>query len=126
MRMNHTAEPWRTYFYDPIGHAIAAGPDVPDYYPSKMVVDFGSSQDGDTVSVISKENADRAVACVNACAGIADPSVVPDLLAALDRFSELADHAHSDLGMFPDCCDEILCPYCEARALVARVKGGAA
>ena len=32
--------------------------------------------------------ADRAIACVNACAGMADPTAVPDLLAALTYITE--------------------------------------
>lgn len=37
---------------------------------------------------IARANGERIVACVNACEGIADPGVVPEMLAALKFVSE--------------------------------------
>ena len=54
-------------------------------------------------------NARRIVDCVNACEGIADPSVVPDLLAALEGLCERVSAEKIE----------------QASALIARAKGDA-
>jgi hypothetical protein len=91
----HTPEPWRVHFYNEnVGYGIAAGPDIPTQWPDKMVVEFGGTQDGDSQGVISKENAERVVACVNACKGLPDPGVVPEIVAVL-RECETDDGASS-------------------------------
>lgn len=63
-------------------------------------------------------NAARIVACVNACEGLADPSVVPDLLAALEGIELKSAGSICDSGR-PD-INEI------ARAAIAKAKGGGA
>lgn len=64
----------------------------------------------------------RAVACVNACAGLADPSVVPELVAFLDFIPGPPDDADSWDGMLA--CVEALQDVREAAdALLARIGG---
>ena len=57
-------------------------------------------------------NAARIVACVNACEGLADPSVVPELLAMLYKLAP------------EDCNGDEGCRHCLAHALIARAEGG--
>lgn len=59
------------------------------------------------VEAEAEANARRIVACVNACEGIADPSVVRELLAALEGF------LHADPDVFAD-------ELAAARAAIAR------
>jgi len=65
-----------------------------------------------------KANAARIVACVNACAGIADPSAIPGLLRA-------AKVAKEDLGKY--CCigfgDALHFSFTQLLAAIAKVEG---
>lgn len=78
--MNHTKEPWDVapksphLIYSLIGDAIAECDGSVD----------GKSREWDHA------NAARIVACVNACAGIADPSAIPDAIHALQKIVEWA------------------------------------
>lgn len=56
-------------------------------------------------------NAARIVACVNACEGLADPSVVPELLAALEELLELHIAHHNNPA------------HVSARAAIAKARG---
>lgn len=83
----HTPESWQIWrdgTNDNPSHAITAddGPIV-----------------AQTVGGNDAANAKRIVACVNACKGIADPSVVPELLAALQAICEFWDFATTEEGM---------------------------
>ena len=64
--INHTKEPW-----DGDGAAIFTD------------IDIAMCVDHDVGREISIANARRIVACVNACAGIADPSAIQDALRDL-------------------------------------------
>lgn len=48
-------------------------------------------------SEVNAANAERIVACVNACEGIADPSAVPELLAHLEKCANVISHCLSEL-----------------------------
>lgn len=53
-------------------------------------VDIAMCVDHDVGREVSIANARRIVACVNACAGIADPSAIPDAIHALQKLVEWA------------------------------------
>jgi hypothetical protein len=80
------------------------------------------------VSHVSPHNAERIVACVNACEGVADPSVVPDLIIELRRahamFAETIKIARK--GRDLDCVD-VFGAFNKAKAsieeLIARAEG---
>lgn len=53
---------------------------------------------GSSNTLVAKANAARIVACVNACEGISDPSVVPEMLKALKEVaSSNADNGYGDV-----------------------------
>lgn len=60
-----------------------------------------------TTTVEQEANAERIVACVNACEGIADPSCVPEMLRVAGRI--LAAHESGNNGMIMG--EAVLCPY---------------
>jgi hypothetical protein len=67
----HTLEPWEV---SELGKLSGSLTEYGNYYIVRAV-DPEGTQD--------KDNRKRIVECVNACAGIADPSVVPELVEAL-------------------------------------------
>lgn len=86
--MSHTPEPW--YAQDVFGDqvhdgsmAVCAGRDEVGN-PNPIAGVFGVDGDHRELSPKTKQeataNANRIVACVNACEGIKDPSVIPQLL----------------------------------------------
>lgn len=64
-----------------------------------------------------EDNAERIVACVNACEGIADPSCVPELLAAL----KACDERMTELQKMTDY--PLAWPRVLARAAIAKAEG---
>jgi hypothetical protein len=81
--MNHTPEPWKTHecFSDSgliMGHAL---------------VDASGLRIADTIGAdarrdVDDANASRIVACVNGCAGLAHPELVPSLVSNLRMLLE--------------------------------------
>lgn len=71
----HTPEPWHS---DAAGFIYAKVDGVGDSMVAE-VRGFGRLVHG---------NRDRIVACVNACKGLADPSVVPELLESLETLMD--------------------------------------
>ena len=93
----------------------------------EMVADFGmfcETDDGRQFDETNKPNAKRAVSCWNACEGLADPSVVPELLGLAEKLAQA----------YVIVCDDAGKPYYQSSAsvyaalmsIVARAKGGAA
>ena len=68
----HTPEPWEIEVWGHELFGVYPNPAGPEGVIAR-VTEGGAE---------NKANAHRIVACVNACAGIADPSAVPDLLEA--------------------------------------------
>lgn len=93
----HTAEPW---FF---GSVITAA----DHVGIAQIMDNPKWPNGEV-----EANAQRIVACVNACEGIADPSVVPEMLEAL-RAVHNSLFLHSE---YPKVCEQV-------DAAIARVEG---
>jgi len=55
-------------------------------------------------------NARRLVSCWNACAGLADPSVVPEMLAALKQASNMIyDEYGAARQEWLDQCNKVIC-----------------
>lgn len=106
--MSHTKEPWNCDGADEDGDIVFA-----DRFLE--VVAETSREDGDRQKAFA--NAARIVACVNACAGIADPSSIPVLVAAAEVVIEraTANDAHS--------CWKSLSSLKDA---LAKLKGGTA
>jgi len=63
------------------------------------------------------ENGARIVACVNACEGIEDPSVVPDLVKALEALVRADNGTGSILRSSTETWDDY------ARAILAKARG---
>lgn len=79
----HTKEPWEIFHY---ATRTLTGVCVPD-----------PEGDGATIAdFVNREDAERAVACVNACAGIKDPAAIRELVAvakgALEELKLLEVH----------------------------------
>lgn len=115
--LKHTPEPWR------VGrHAVVAdvpvvggcsGTDDVDYYGGHLVCE-----------TVTEANAERIIACVNACKGI-NPEAVPDLLEAcealpLDKFR---DGEPPDAADFKDNADAFLRAMRLARVAIAKATG---
>ena len=81
----------------------------------------------------SKERATRIVECVNACAGIADPSVIPELVEGLEALiDKFVGYSLISTGVMslknlkevkPE-HDELRNSLNDARALLSKIKGG--
>ena len=86
MSAQHTDTPWAIYT-DSRGRIVGTAPGIEAADMSIVcfgdVVDGFSGVRGDGDPGIALANARRIVECVNACEGIADPSVVPELVEAL-------------------------------------------
>ena len=67
--------------------------------------------DGVGIELPAQANAERLAACWNACRGIADPSVVPELVDVLEDIVQWAG------------CDSMEDEFRRARALLKRVRG---
>lgn len=79
--------------------------------------------------VPTNADADRIVACVNACAGIADPSAVRDLLEAVKRMNRAIENYSAEFnpsGRPKKVCDwrQFNEDLCFARAAIAKCEGG--
>jgi len=93
---NHTPEPWHWNLED-YSMATLSGPDYMEQHvlavsPCDSCLEVAKKKSSDQkpswkwgrCMTPTKANADRIVACVNACKGI-NPEAVPDLLEALER-----------------------------------------
>lgn len=98
--MEHTPTPWRVgdedSFMDGYPHIeIEAGELGTLSYHQPVLVQGQWNGKSAPITDVSKANAARIVSCVNACEGIEDPSVVPELVEALERarvqFANYAD-----------------------------------
>jgi hypothetical protein len=69
--------------------------------------DSASAVYGSVTDEARSANATRIVSCVNACQGIADPSVIPELVHFLSRISDILSEQDFE----------------EARSLLYRLKG---
>jgi len=113
----HTPGPW--FLEKPEGDYDAiSGVDWYDLASVVIRVDGEDSPEG-------QANAARIVACVNACEGLADPSVVPELVTALecvtdDLEAEIEDRRGSVLQRTLDRDLEVVH---QARAAIAKAKG---
>jgi hypothetical protein len=99
----HTPGPWRVGTHREI---IAANGDV--------LTD--SLYSGDCGIEGADANADRLVACLNACEGIADPSVVPHALGFLERLVNCPGLGFTDQATGETWHDQL-------QALLVRVEG---
>ncbi len=93
--MNHTPEPWGVY-------PLADDNDLPAILSGDGKLELLISEVSDEESIA---NVERAVSCVNACAGIPDPeTTVPELVAALRSICEqVHQYAINDENELPDC-----------------------
>jgi len=98
----HTPEPWDVvpanehhgfYITSDFGNTICDLYTMSD--PGVLSPDYGKpSKPVSFMHEMAGPNAARIVACVNACEGIADPSVVPELVAVLREVNaELFEYA---------------------------------
>lgn len=78
MKTEHTPEPWE-FYTTPDGETVIA---VADGGPAIASIAEEASTE------LNEADAERIVACVNACKGL-NPEAVPDLLAALGPFTIL-------------------------------------
>lgn len=80
-------------------------------------------------SGVQEANARRIVDCVNACEGIADPSVVPELVAALEEARDSLAFAHKELtarGLIPQEDAQLLSDrIVDASTALAKIGGDA-
>ena len=106
--MTHTKEPW------------AVGKDPSDKGTiygmfGRLAVSIGGEAER------TNANAARIVACVNACAGIADPAIVPELVAALERQADnmafVLNNATISAGRYEKLHRELA----EDRAILSRI-----
>jgi hypothetical protein len=87
----HTPEPWEVWKHETI---LPSGSKVRSISVDQKIAEGKSdiakcwyNSNGLSLEE-SAANATRIVACVNACAGIDDPSVIPDMRLALKRVCE--------------------------------------
>ena len=106
----HTPGPWYVAAEDLSGGRY--------YSISSQNCDF-FIHDGAHEEENGEANAARIVACVNACEGIADPAVVPELLAFVADFIAVMNRD----GFTGDEPDRL---HKEATAIIAKATGGAA
>lgn len=86
-----------------------------NFIPWYFDADSGNSAYPNGLEYLESEDAQRAVACVNACEGIADPSVVPEILAQLKVLRDkLIQYAGPENGLYE---------VTEANAIIARAEG---
>lgn len=107
MTTKHTAEPWKVMRDDRGLWIAASNPNDPSR--CVIVAELGFTALNDS----KKANAERIVACVNACEGI-NPEAVPDALAA---FKCLVDWVHNN-------CEDPACtvPLNAARAAITKAE----
>ena len=107
---HHTPGPWTTRKGNTRWSVVGGG----QYIAYAVSGTPGLGPDGE------RANAERIVACVNACEGLADPAVVPELLAALKVVTECLESTRDcSLGNDPEgsaACDR-------ARAAIAKAEG---
>lgn len=84
MKTKHTPGPWG--FNVGKNGKVNGFEAVRIYGKEDMVLDFAHCNPGQ-----NEIDAARVVACVNACEGIEDPSVVPDLLSGLKDLFQMID-----------------------------------
>lgn len=103
----HTPEPWR------VESTTVWNKDF-----RILQTDHCGSNKGD----IKQANAKRIVTCVNACAGIANPEALPDIVetlrVALKDASQIPEHASS--RVLNDALNELIC---QARDALAKLEG---
>ena len=106
--MTHSPEPWRKVPENELGYC-AAGPGIEDAQQNAVVSTVCRECLGDDER-LSEANAERVVACVNACAGITTEllhqAARMETLIVLGSTKQLQDHLLNALDM------EIL-PCCE-------------
>ena len=116
----HTPGPWfvgtqNDGLYIIAGRKPAPNNDYPWHdAPRVCLATMQGPSASDCLPVNKDANAARIVACVNACEGIADPSVVPELLAALQLISNGPHDAEAIADMLG-----------QVRAILAKATGGA-
>jgi hypothetical protein len=92
--VKHTPEPWLVDPDEPTIHAIDRRVLIADCRVTQVAATRPPREPG-----VDDANADRIVACVNACAGIADPADLrrqrDELLAILSRLTEKVERANS-------------------------------
>ena len=103
MDTNHTPEPWPT----PVRFDIT-GPADDDYSCYWDIVNVGMLD--------SEEDAVRAVACVNACAGI-NPEAVPEMREALRAIISVPAEQFANARQFQAWCE------LKSRAALAKAEG---
>ena len=110
----HTPEPWFCDSADVEGAERAA---VRAEDGALVAIAWAGERDGIGVMGDAEQDANsaRIVACVNACAGLPDPALVPELVKMLRR---VLDTCTQDFG----CC-EVEGVAEAARALLARAEG---
>ena len=111
----HTTTPWFVDPTDSEGRTVSACADG-----SGAIAECGL--DYSTLErKPGRADAARIVACVNACAGLADPAAVPDLLAALEKcawvLAECSVGKDKLADLFPKKLEQ-------ARAAIARATAG--
>lgn len=85
----HTKEPWEIFHY---ATRSLTGVCVPD-----------PEGDGATIAdFVDREDAERAVACVNACAGIKDPAAIRELVEVAQKCDNRLRHATQRLRLTHD------------------------
>ena len=89
----HTPEPWAVHEWGSPGSGRRFGIETADQRHGLAAI--APNETASTMLSMDEHraNAHRIVACVNACAGIADPSVVPELLVALEKCVAELGHA---------------------------------
>ena len=120
---NHTPEPWELH-----GDTIQGAPELNGEQPHAVestCVAVVLSRERGSYRHYPKEraraNANRIVACVNACAGLADPGVVPEMLAALAGIFQHCAMIHKRWG---DWCNRPEADAAIAAGRAALVKAG--
>lgn len=96
MKPKHTPTPWKVSSAGHQCNPIISGKD-----------------DVRVIAQTEAANAKRIVACVNACEGVADPSVVPEMLALLENIQRAIDDGRV----------ELLPHWQEIAPLIAKAKG---
>lgn len=106
--MSHTKEPW--FLLD----SLSAGEAIGAYDLAGKPVLIAGVPYGPTIS--GESNARRIVDCVNACAGIANPAALPELIKAAEVVIEKAT-ANDATACFQS--------LVQLKNAIAKMKGGA-
>jgi len=121
--MNHTKEPWRLETVKTqvgICHKIGPFPGNDIHEEGNACIYSDNTSGGRPKELLA--NAERIVACVNACAGI-DPAAIPALIEALERIERGEGRFSTDPLTHAANCIEDMKQIASTAILAARGEG---